>query len=156
MSRATLARLRTIDLFDCCRRRDLATIDGLGATLDLRAGCTLCREGRPGAEFFVLLDGLVDVHTASGTAAVLRPGAWFGEAALIDHAPRRATVTARTPVIVIVFGKREFTSLLACAPGVREKLERTTAHVVAGDAPTGQPWFQPLPSRPPVAMFDHV
>lgn len=156
MSRTTIARLGAINLFAGCRRRSLAIIDRLGVTIDLPAGCALCAEGRSGTEFFVLLDGLVDVRTAAGTAAVLRPGAWFGETALLDHAPRRATVTARTPVTLIVFGKREFSALLTAAPNVRAQLEQTTAHIVSGRAPTRQPWYQPLSSQSSMVTLDGI
>jgi CRP-like cAMP-binding protein len=156
MSRITLDRLGSFDLFARCRRADLAAIDRLGVTVDLPAGRTLCSEGTPGKEFFVLLAGFVDVCTAFGTAALLRPGAWFGEAALLDGAPRRATVTTRTPVTVIVFGKREFNALLAVKPRIRAQLEQTTAQVVAGAAPTREPWYQPVPSGLSNLSFDAI
>jgi sigma-B regulation protein RsbU (phosphoserine phosphatase) len=146
MATTAIARLKSVDLFTGCSRAQLAAIDRLGVTLDLPAGVTLCAEARSGAEFFVLLAGLVEVQTGSGTAAVLRPGAWFGETALIDDAPRRATVRARTPITVLVFGKREFAGLRVINRGIRERLEHTSAQVVAGRAPTELPWYQPLPS----------
>ncbi len=144
MSHATLVRLGSMELFAGCRRSHLEAIDRLGVTLDVPAGRTLCREGMPGTEFFVLLSGVVDVRAASGLA-VLRPGAWFGEVALLDHAPRRATVTTRTPAALLVFGKREFSGLLSIEPLVRDRLERTAALVVAGMGPTDEPWYEPLP-----------
>lgn len=145
MASYPIARLKSVELFNGCSRAQLAAIDRLGVTLDLTAGVTLCTEATRGAEFFVLLAGLVEVRTASGTAAVLRPGAWFGETALIDDALRRATVTSRTPVTVLVFGKREFTGLRVLNPRIGERLERTTEQVVSGKPPTELPWYQPLP-----------
>jgi CRP-like cAMP-binding protein len=143
--RHSIARLKSLELFTGCGRTQFATIDGLATTLDLEPGVALCTEHYPGAEFFVLLSGLVEVRNEAGIAAILRPGAWFGETALIDLAPRRATVTARTPVAVLVFGKREFKRLLALSPHIRNCLEHTAAQVVAGDGPCEQPWYQPLP-----------
>ena len=145
MASSCIARLKSLELFTGCSRAELAAIDRLGVTLDLPAGITLCAEAHPGAEFFVLLAGLAEVHTTAGTAAELRPGAWFGETALIDDAPRRATVTSRTPVTVLVFGKREFGTLRAMNPEVGDRLERTTAQIVAGNPPTDAAWYQPLP-----------
>ena len=89
MATPTIARLKSVGLFSGCSRAQLTAIDRLGVTLDLPAGATLCTEAHAGAEFFVLLAGLAEVRTVSGTAAVLRPGAWFGEIALIEHAPGR-------------------------------------------------------------------
>jgi len=77
----------------------------------------------------------------------LRPGAWFGETALIDDAPRRATVTSRTPVTVLVFGKREFAGLRVVSRDIGERLDLTTSKVVAGEPPTELAWYQPLSER---------
>ena len=108
------------------------------------AGRTLCQEGEAGAEFFVLLDGEAEVRTEAQTLGAIRAGAWFGEAALLDGAPRAATVTTTTRATIIVFGKREFNGLLSIAPSVRSRLERTTTRSADGEAPTRQPWYQPL------------
>ena len=150
MPTTALRRLAALELFTDCRRADLARIDRLGVTLDLPAGRTLCRQGAAGEEFFVVLSGLVDVRTDSGTVARLHPGAWFGEVALLDGSPRRATVVTKTAVTVLVFGRREFKSLLAVVPGVRARLERTRTRLVDGMAPTRRPWYQPLSPRFPV------
>ena len=40
----------------------------------------------------------------------LGPGAFFGDLALLDKAPRNATVTAGTPMELVVLGQREFGS----------------------------------------------
>jgi CRP-like cAMP-binding protein len=138
-------RLASLDLFAKCRRADLVTIDRMACTIDLPAGRRVCTEGEHGAQFFVLLEGLAELRTASGTMAMLHPGAWFGETSLLDGAPRRATVISKTPITLLVFGKREFQSLLALAPFVRLELERTTARIIRGSAPTVLPWYQPLP-----------
>jgi cAMP-dependent protein kinase regulator len=132
MSKTTLNRLRDLDLFEGCTRSQLAKIDRLGIALQFPPGRALCVEGSPGAEFFLLIDGVVDARTSSGTVALLHSGSWFGETALIDNAPRRATVTARSQTMLIVFGRREFATLLAIAPKVRARLQRTAAFY-AGD-----------------------
>jgi len=154
--RSSIARLKSLELFSGCGRAQFATIDQLGVTLDLESGVALCTEHCPGAEFFVLLSGLVEVRNDAGVAAILRPGAWFGETALIDNAPRRATVKTRTPVAVLVFGKREFKGLIALTPHIRSRLERTAAQVVAGSPPAEQPWYQPLPGGSPAMTFNLV
>jgi len=153
MSKTTIRRLASLELFADCRRAALERIDQMGVMLDVPAGRRLCDEGAPGEEFFVLVDGNVEVHTAAGRSALLRPGAWFGEIALLDRGVRRATVTARTRATVLVFGRREFNGLLAIAPSVRARLERTTAGFVQGAAPPRRPWYQPLPSGSSVLAF---
>jgi CRP-like cAMP-binding protein len=154
MTTATIRRLAALELFAGCRRAELARIDQLGTTLAVRPGRTFCGQGAPGYEFFVLLEGDVVVQTAAGTVALLHPGGWFGELALLDGEPRRATVTARTHVTVIVFEKREFKCMLEVAPSVRARIQRGAKRLARGDTPTRQAWYQPLPSAPPLVSFD--
>ena len=150
MSKTTISRLRTLDLFEGCSRAQLAKIDRLGITLAFAPGRALCVEGSPGAEFFVLLDGVVDVRTSSGTVALLRPGSWFGEIALIDKVARRATVTTRSKSLLLVFGRREFNTLLAIAPHVRARLQRSAAFFAAEP---GSIRVRPLATDPSEALF---
>jgi CRP-like cAMP-binding protein len=153
MSKATIRRIAGLELFSDCRRAELAQIDQLGTTIDVPAGRTLCNESAPGYEFFVLLAGDVDVRTSAGTVALVHAGGWFGELALLDGEPRRATVTATTDVRVTVFDRREFNCMLAVAPSVRAVIRRGAKRIVDGDTPTRQPWYQPLPSRFPLLNF---
>jgi CRP-like cAMP-binding protein len=154
MTTATIRRIAAHELFSGCRRAELAQIDQLGTTIDVRPGRTLCDEGAPGYEFFVLLAGDVVVRTAAGTVALLHAGGWFGELALLDGEPRRATVTATTHVTVIVFDRREFNCMIAVAPSVRARIWRGAKRLVDGDAPTRQAWYQPLPVTFPVMSFE--
>ena len=152
MSKATMQRLSHLDLFEGCGRSQLAKIDDLGVPLVVPPEQTLCVEGTPGTEFFVLVDGLVDVRTAAGTCAQLHSGAWFGEAALIDKAPRRATVVTRTASMLIAFGRREFETLLEIAPQVRTRLELSASLVVDGAIPTRGQRYQPVPIGFPLGV----
>ena len=54
--------------------------------------------------------------------ATIGPGAVFGEMALIDRVPRNASVTASTPMRLLVIGQREFTGLLDEAPDFRNSI----------------------------------
>ena len=141
-----MQRLGRLELFEGCRQSQLEKIDELGGTLVVPPEQTLCVEGTPGAEFFVLVDGLVDVRTSTGAHALLRPGAWFGEAALIDKAPRRATVVTRTAAMLIVFGRSEFNTLLEIAPQVRTRLQRSASLVIHSAIPRRRRRYQPVPS----------
>ena len=54
----------------------------------------------------------------------LGPGELFGELALLDKAPRNATVTAETPMELVVLGQREFAALIDEVPGLRAQAAR--------------------------------
>jgi hypothetical protein len=143
VTRATISRLRDLELFTGCGRGDLAVIDSSGATLDVPSGRRLCTEGTTGEEFFVLLTGLAEVSTASGRLAVLGAGGWFGEVALLTRSPRRASVLTIAASTLLVFGQREFRTLLDIAP-VRARLERSAQLVVGDSTPRPRPAYQPL------------
>jgi CRP-like cAMP-binding protein len=149
MTKTTITRLRDLDLFEGCTRSQLARIDRLGITLDFEPNRPLCVEGSPGMEFFILVDGVVDARTSSGTVALMRAGSWFGEAALVDNAPRRATVTTRSDSRVIVYSRREFRALLAIAPRVRARLECSAAFF--SDRPGSRPEEPPSYADAPYA-----
>lgn len=66
----------------------------------LEQGEALVKEGEPGDELFLLLDGIVDVEVNGDVVAEIGPGALLGERALLEGGTRTATVWARTPIRV--------------------------------------------------------
>ena len=87
----------------------------------------LIREGERGREFFVLLDGEVEVRRKGRKLATRRKGDFFGEIALVSDVPRTATVTATTPVRALVIRDQEFRTLVGNAPAIALKLLQTVA-----------------------------
>ena len=133
MSDITIRRLRNLELFRGCNGSELEKIDRLTTTLVFPAGKTLCTEGAPAHEFFVVADGVANLHSSRGEAALLGPGTWFGEGALIDGAHRIATVTTVTASMLLVFGRREFRTLCTDVPTVLARIERRRREVVPYD-----------------------
>jgi CRP-like cAMP-binding protein len=74
-------------------------------------------------EFFVLLDGTVEVRKDDRHLTDLGPGDFFGEIALVGHDRRTATVTATTPVRAIVMHSREFGAMRGAMPAVCDRIE---------------------------------
>jgi CRP-like cAMP-binding protein len=68
------------------------------------------------------VDGTAKVTRQGRKVATLGPGTAFGELALLDKAPRNATVTAETPMELVVLGQREFGGLIDEVPGFARKL----------------------------------
>jgi CRP/FNR family transcriptional regulator len=54
--------------------------------------------------------------------ASLDAGSYFGELALLDPAPRNATIAADTPASLAVISSRVFRTLLREVPAMNEKL----------------------------------
>ncbi len=79
---AKIELLKRVPLFAGCSKSELRVIALHADEVHLRAGTVLTREGRPGREFFVLVDGSVRVTRDGRKIAELSGGDWFGEIAL--------------------------------------------------------------------------
>jgi len=55
----------------------------------------LVEEGKPGHEFFLIVNGNASVKRGKKEIAKLGPGQYFGELALLDRGPRSASVVAK-------------------------------------------------------------
>ena len=147
MSSASRKIIEAVELFKGCPRSHLKRMNGIGTTVVLPPGLALCVEGDRGSEFFVLLEGVVDVRKPGRRIAWLHSGGWFGETALIHNVGRQASVTSATTSTVMVFDPREFCSLCDTAPLVRERLERTAALYLCGEEPLAETWYEPAGRR---------
>ena len=87
----------------------------------LPAGQVVVNEGAAGTEFFVILEGQARVERHGRQVAILGPGGFFGDLALLDRAPRNASVIANSDLEVAKLGQRAFDSLLD-HPGFSKKL----------------------------------
>jgi CRP-like cAMP-binding protein len=124
---AYLDHLASVPLFASCSRKELQTIARASDELSIPAGKTLVEQNDVGRECFVILEGSASVKRNGRKVATLGPGAYFGELSLLDKGPRTATVTADTPLTVLVLGPREFSSILDSVPGLSHKLLSTLA-----------------------------
>jgi CRP-like cAMP-binding protein len=123
-------------LFEGLSRRQLVQLARVSEDLEVPAGEVLCKEGQLGREFFVIIDGEVEVTKDGKQLAVRGGGEFFGEMALLEQIPRTATVTARTPLRFFVLTRRDFQQLLRDNPGVELKILRALARrllKVSGD-----------------------
>ena len=118
----TIERLRHITLFSACTTEELALISARIAQHHAKAGDVLTTEGGFGHEFMVIVEGTAKVVVANREIAVLGPGDFFGEIALLDDGTRTASVIAETDLVAEVSGQREFADLLIGAPGLARKL----------------------------------
>ena len=119
---AKVELIRKVPLFSRCSRRELADIAMLADEMDFPEGRELIREGERGREFFVLVDGNVDVVRDGQKVATLGGGDFVGEVALVSRIPRIATVQTASPVRSLVISERTFSRLLDRAPQIRVKV----------------------------------
>jgi CRP/FNR family cyclic AMP-dependent transcriptional regulator len=119
---AFIDHLQNIALFSACSKRDLQLVARRAEDVRVPAGKILVSEGETGHEFFVILDGTARVTRRGKRVATIGPGGAFGELALLDKAPRNATVVAETPMELVVLGQREFAGIIDEVPGFARKL----------------------------------
>jgi CRP-like cAMP-binding protein len=119
--------LRRVPLFAGLSKRDLEQLGAIADEIDLPEGRRLIKEGGRGTEFFALVEGAVDVEKAGRRVATLRDGDFFGEIALVTEAPRTSTVTAETPVRLLVMTKRDFQRLLREQPRIQNRVLQALA-----------------------------
>lgn len=112
-----LEHLRAVPLFANCSNADLTAIAAAVDEIEVEPGRILITEGEAGREAFIIVSGEATVSRDGQVVATLHPGAPFGEMALVDRSPRNATVTASTPLRLLVLGQREFVALLDGSPG---------------------------------------
>lgn len=122
-----LSRVEDVPLFAGCDRREIRAIGRLGDLTKRDSGTVLIEQGRYGGEVFIIIDGTVTVSRDGEVAATLGPGEVVGEVAVLDRGSRTATVTADTPIQVLVFDPRGFASLLREVPAVARRMLAETA-----------------------------
>jgi len=124
-------RLAEVPLFEGLSKKELRLISQLATYVEEPAGAVLTEEGMSGREFFVVLDGWIEVYHDGRIIADYGPGYVFGEIALIDDRPRTATVVAKTPVTLDVIAQREFWAMLDQVPKLSKKLLKVVARRLA-------------------------
>jgi CRP-like cAMP-binding protein len=113
--------LATVPLFSACSKKELQLVAKSADQVTYPAGKAVVTEGAAGSEFFVILDGQARVERHGKEVAMLGPGGFFGDLALLDRAPRNATVIANSELEVAKLGQRAFDALLD-HPGFSKKL----------------------------------
>jgi CRP-like cAMP-binding protein len=113
--------LATVPLFSACSRKELQLVARSAERVTLPPGKVVVTEGATGTEFFVVLDGQARVERHGRQVATIGQGGFFGDLALLDRAPRNASVIADSELEVAKLGQRAFDSLLD-HPGFSKKL----------------------------------
>ena len=119
--------LKQVPLLGACSTKELQKMATLMDEVEVEAGKVLAREGSPGREFFVIIEGQAKVSLRSKKLATLGPGAFFGEMSLLDHEPRSATVTAETPMHLLVLEASGFHTFIRDNPDVTVKILKGVA-----------------------------
>ncbi len=121
----TIQGLRTFPLLSRLSDEDLARLAGVMQAREFPAGTLILREGEPGDELFLLLDGSVDVLKTTPYGDVYVTASLkaeyhcsFGEMAMIDRGKRSATVRAKTDCSTLSLGYDTFQKFCREYPSV--------------------------------------
>jgi NTE family protein len=136
MSSASLARgvspfaaLQRSALFEGLGPDQLNAVARLMEPRSFETGDVLCRAGERGETMFILVDGLVHVHSASSdeeprVVAKLRRGDVVGATALVTEEPRTANVLAGMPTDALELRKADLDDLVERFPRILVNMSR--------------------------------
>lgn len=118
--------LRRVPLFAGLTDEDLTHLAERARDVELEPNQVLFEEGSAGDRAYVVEQGKLEVTKSSGgrdvLLAVRQTGEVFGELALIEEAPRMATVRARTPARLMSISKENLDELLDHSPAAFRSL----------------------------------
>ena len=128
--------LSAFDLFAALSESQRGALAARLVRKELAAGEKLFAEGEPGDCLFLLAEGQVRISKmidgiGEEALAILKPGAWFGEMALVDDSPRSADALADSAAVVHALSQDDFRALVdadaQAAVGVLSAMVRTMA-----------------------------
>lgn len=113
-----LLLLRHVGLFSALPDEHLRRVAAHFGIVRYGDGATVVLAGAKGDAMFVVLDGSARVRTPGGHIRLLGADDCFGELALIDGAPRSATVSTVGQLTAAKLGRKDFQKLLKDEPGM--------------------------------------
>lgn len=130
-----VAALRAHPLFSDLPRELLARLVGELEEVRAPAGTVIVVQGGPGDALYLVISGTLEVRAEvegqGERLAVLGPGDWFGEMALLTGDPRSATVVALTDSQLLQLGKERFLLLSQRHPDVLREITRMVCRRLA-------------------------
>ena len=128
MADGKAANVQRLGLFGDLDARDVEWVCRVADVVDVPAGTTLAVDGESVREVAVVMDGV-----ASAGDVLLGRGAYFGACELATGRRAAMTVASSTPVRLLVFGVREFRSLLKRVTTLRSRFVADAPQPVEAD-----------------------
>ncbi|MGQ9627913.1 MAG: HEAT repeat domain-containing protein [Anaerolineae bacterium] len=120
--------LKKVPLFSEASPEDLKALAHIAAEQVYPEHNIICRQGDPGGEMFIIVSGKLEVVVESENGeekllATRYPGEYVGEMAILDGAPRSASIrTAEVEARLLVIQERDFESILHERPEIALKV----------------------------------
>lgn len=109
--------------YDAFAPEEIARIAAAGTRVHLPQGWSPIWEQTPADKAYIILDGTVSVRHHGQEIAQLGPGDIVGEAAIVNHSLRTASIVALTPLELIHFTDEAVRRLCDEMPSFRSALE---------------------------------
>ncbi len=124
--------LRQVGLFSGLTLEQLEAIEGMTHEVQFVSGEVIVPEGAPGKELFLVVEGEVAVYKDHGTPRAVQlntlgAGSYFGEMAVLDNAPRSATVVAVAPTRLLTLDGERLRELVHDMPEIAFEIFRVLA-----------------------------
>ena len=113
--------------FSMFKPEEIARISASGTRVTLPEGWAPISEQTTADKAYVILSGTVSVRQHGKEIAQLGPGDIMGEAAIVNHSLRTASLVALTPLELIHFTKDQLDRLSVEMPSFHQALEKTAA-----------------------------
>lgn len=123
-----LELLAAVPLFANLDKQELVEIGRHTDEVAAAAGEVIVAQDASAYSFYVIIEGTAEVARDGQELAVLGPGDFLGEMALLEDLPRSATVTALVPTRLLEMHRRDFSSVLDSSPHLARKMLATMAH----------------------------
>ncbi len=120
-------RLKAVNIFSALRGEELAELALIAVVLERGPGDEIIREGEVDDSLYVIASGRVSVLRGSRLLAELGEGEVVGELALLDPAPRGATVRALTDVTLLRIDAASFYEIMQA----KQEIARAVMRVLA-------------------------
>lgn len=124
--------LREAPLFNGLSGEELYPVGEIAELVSRAPGDVVVKQGDPGDALFVVVKGTLRVKKDDRTLSDIGRGAVFGEMALLDGAPRAATVEAVTEAELLRVPRAEFEALLDESPEIARAVIRLLLGYVRG------------------------
>ena len=114
--------------FESFTTQEIARISAHGRRLRLPQGWSPIWESTPADKAYILLDGTVSVRKGKSKEEIAQvgPGEIFGEAAIVGHSLRNASIVALTPLEVIHLTDDAVRELCDEMPSFKEAIDKVT------------------------------
>jgi signal transduction histidine kinase len=107
-------------LFSRLSAEELTALHWVAQEQQFKAGDVIFREGDPGTGIYIVKEGAVEISSVIGGVrrvfAVIQPGDFFGEMAVIDYKPRSGSATVRVDTTVYFISRDEILKFIERSP----------------------------------------